>query len=429
MRRSPGLLSAVFALSALLAPDAAAQLPYDREYPTIPYATATPSDPVTRLAQRLETGDVTLEREGPSGYLASVLRELGIPVSSQMLVYSKTSLLTRLIWPETPRAIYFNDEVYVAWVPGSDGLEISAHDPGLGPVFYMLDSREGSGPQLRRQTGLCLQCHDSYSLTGGGVPRHILGSGLIDENGQLVSHEAWEVTTDETPIRRRWGGWYVTGTHGDQVHMGNLIVRDPAQIDLAAGGNVTDLSGLLDTSPYLGSHSDIVALLVAEHQVHVHNLTTLLNYRTVTAIHADEQAGLRPGEWSERTTGIVEGIGESLVRAMLFVDAPRFDDPIEGTSGFAADFARGGPTDARGRSLRDLDLDTRLFRYPLSYLIHSDAFDALPDPARAYVYRRIRQVLTGGDRRPGFAHLSEGDREAILSILEDTKPEFARAGR
>ena len=244
-----------------------------------------------------------------------------------------------------------------------------------------------------------------------------------------MSHEAWEVTTDETPIRRRWGGWYVTGTHGDQVHMGNLIVRDPSQIDLAAGRNVTDLSELLDTSPYLGPDSDIVALLVAEHQVHVHNLITLLNYRTVTAFHTDEQAGLRPGEWSERTTGIVEGIGESLVRAMLFVDAPRFEDPIEGTSGFASDFARGGPTDARGRSLRDLDLGTRLFRYPLSYLIHSDAFDALPEPARAYVYQRIRQVLTGEDRRPDFAHLSEADREAILSIIEDTKPEFAQAGR
>ena len=149
------VLPALCVLSALVASDASAQLPYDREYPTIPYAAATPSDPVTRLAQRLENGAVTLEREGPSGYLASVLRELDIPVSSQMLVFSKTSLLTRLIWPETPRAIYFNDEVYVAWVPGSDGLEVSAHDPDLGAVFYTLDSAEESGPQLRRQTGLC----------------------------------------------------------------------------------------------------------------------------------------------------------------------------------------------------------------------------------------------------------------------------------
>lgn len=425
---------------------AAPQLPYDTEYPTIPYASGEANDPVAVLARGLESGDVTLAREGQSAYLAAVLRELGIPASSQMLVFSKTSLLARLVWPETPRAIYFNDRVYVAWTPGSDGLEISAHDPELGPVFYNLEPDAESGPRIRRQTGLCLQCHDSFSLTGGGVPRHILGSGPTDENGQLASHELWRITADTTPIRERWGGWYVTGTHGDQLHMGNVVAGGPDGWRLAGrrgpgaggaglgagdaaaaarrGGNLTDLGELIDVTPYLGAHSDIVALLVAEHQVTVQNLITLVGYRVRTRLHIDEQAGLSPGEMSPRTARLVEGLGESLVRALFLVGSPRFESPIEGTSTFVADFMAGGRRDALGRSLRDLDLRTRLFRHPLSYLVHSPEYDALPARARAYVDGRILGILRGEEGGRDFAHLSAGDREAILSILRDTKPEI-----
>ncbi len=420
---------ATVAIALALAAPASAQLPYDTAYPTIPYATAEASDPVAGLARRLDNGEVTLEREGQSAYLATVLRELDIPVSSQMLVFSKTSLLARLIWPETPRAIYFNDRVYVAWTRGSDGLEISAQDPELGGVFYSFEPDAEGGPRIRRQTGLCLQCHDSYSLTGGGVPRHILGSGPTDENGQLASHELWQVTTDTTPVRERWGGWYVTGTHGDQLHMGNVTLGGRGGDSLTAGGNLTDLSQLIDVTPYPGAHSDIVALLVAEHQVTVQNLVTLVAYRVRTALHNDQEAGQPPGEMSARTSRLVEGLGESLVRALLFVGSPRFEDPIEGTSTFASDFMASGRRDAQGRSLRDLDLRTRLFRYPLSYLIHSPEFDALPAQARTYVNGRLQSILRGEEGGSDFAHLSPGDREAILSILRDTRPElFGESG-
>ena len=431
------LAAGVVLLAALIPADgasapvpapAAPQLPYDTEYPTIPYTTGETSDPVAVLARRLEAGEVTLAREGPSAYLAAILRELAIPVSSQMLVFSKTSLLARLVWPETPRAIYFNDRVYVAWTPGADGLEISAQDPELGGVFYSFEPDGESGPRIRRQTGLCLQCHDSFSLTGGGVPRHIMGSGPTDENGQLASHELWQITADTTPMRERWGGWYVTGTHGGQLHMGNVALGGAAD-SLTAGGNLTDLSQVIDVTPYLGAHSDIVALLVAEHQVTAQNLITLLGYRVRTRLHADQQAGLPPGEMSPRTTRLVEGLGESLVRALFFVDTPRFEDPIEGTSSFAADFMAGGRQDAQGRSLRDLDLRTGLFRHPLSYLIHSPEYDALPAQARAYVDGRVLSVLRGEEGGRDFAHLSAGDREAILSILRDTKPEMLEPPR
>ncbi len=424
----PSLAAPVPNLAAPVPNLATPQLPYDSAYPTIPYSTGEAGDPVAGLARRLEAGQVTLEREGSSAYLAAVLRELRIPVSSQMLVFSKTSLLARLIWPESPRAIYFNDRVYVAWTPGSDGLEISAQDPVLGGVFYSFEPDGEGGPRIRRQTGLCLQCHDSYSLTGGGVPRHILGSGPTDENGQLASHELWQVTTDTTPIRERWGGWYVTGTHGDQLHMGNVTVGGRGGDSLTAGGNLTDLSQRIDVASYPGAHSDIVALLVVEHQVTVQNLITLVGYRVRTALHNDRQAGLPAGEMSPRTARLVEGLGEWLVRALLFVGVPRFEDPIHGTSTFAADFMAGGRRDAQGRSLRDLDLRARLFSHPLSYLVHSPEYDALPAQARTYVNGRLLSILRGEEGGSDFGHLSQGDREAILSILRDTKPEIFEGG-
>jgi hypothetical protein len=263
------------------------------------------------------------------------------------------------------------------------------------------------------------------------VPRYILGSGFADQSGQLVSHEGWHLTTDQTPLNRRWGGWYVTGTHGDQLHMGNLVPRDAAeavQLDLAAGANLRDLDNLIDTTPYLGKHSDIVALMVIEHQVHLQNLITRVNYETRTALYRDtlrnRELGQDPGYRSPATLKRIESDAEPLVRALLLADEAPLGGPIAGTSGFASEFVSRGPWDGQGRSLRQLDLTGRLFRYPLSYLIYSQAFEALPDLAKKYIYRRLGEVLGGQDKSAAFAHLSDVDRQAIREILEATKTDF-----
>ena len=407
------------------------QLPYDTEYAVIGYSSSTPTDSVAQLQQKIRSGEVELQFDAERGYLASLLQQLKIPVASQMLVFSKTSIQTGLISSQTPRAIYFNDNVYVAWEQDSPVVEISSLDPKLGPVFYTLSQKQGTPLNFKRETYICLRCHDSYSLTGGGVPRYILGSGFADKSGRLVSHQGWRLTTEQTPLSQRWGGWYVTGTHGDQVHMGNLIAKDAAdaaRMDLAAGANLTDLGQLIDTTPYLGRHSDIVALMVIEHQVHLHNLITRVNYETRTALHNEtmliRELGHDPDPRSTATLKRIENEAEPLVRAMLFVDAAPLGGPIAGTSDFSSEFVSQGPWDGRGRSLRQLDLNVRLFRYPLSYLIYSEAFDALPDLVRAYVYRRLREVLSGQDQGDEFAHLSDQDRLAILEILEETKADF-----
>jgi len=389
---------------------------YDREYPAVDYYARLATDPVAALQRSVASGDVSLTFDDGNGYLAALLESLAVPVESQMLVFSKTSFQERLISPETPRALYFSDDVYIAWLKGSDFVEIGAMDPNLGPVFYTLAQKSEAAPEFRREYGLCLQCHDSYGLFGGGVPRFLIGSGATNELGRPTSHNAWQLTTDETPLSRRWGGWYVTGTHGTQTHIGNVVVpvlEQPAPAGEGTNGNLTDLSGFLDTAPYITGHSDIVALMVVEHQIHVQNVMTRASWEVQKA--ASDGA-------TDRID--VERLAEPLVRAMLFVDEAALAGPIRGTSGFGRYFESLGLRDDEGRSLRELDLSRRLFRYPLSYLIHSDAFRGLPSTLKERVFERIWEVTAGEDTSGAFGHISADDLSAILDILRGTHDDF-----
>jgi hypothetical protein len=394
------------------APAAGAPLRYETEWPAIPYTKGRRTDRVAALSKRIERGEATLAYDAKRGYLEALLEALEIDASSQTLVFSQTSLQSRLISPAKPRAIYFNDDVYVAYVQGAP-LEIAALDPSLGPVFYTLEQVPAARPAFTPELGRCLSCHDSYSLTGGGVPRFIVGSGYTGTTGMLVAHEGWILISDRTPLESRWGGWYVTGTHGSQTHLGNMIIRsydDFERLDELRVGNVETLDALLDVEPYLTNTSDIVALLVLQHQVDVQNQLTRLAW----------EARSEPG----RREQPLEETVERLLRTMLFVDAVQYTEPISGRADFVAQFASRAKRDSQGRSLRDFDLTRRLFRYPLSYLVYSPAFDALPDDAKQLFYRRLDAVLAGaaGD---DFATLAAEDRIAIREILLDTSPEFA----
>jgi hypothetical protein len=390
------------------------RLRYDTEYESIGYSTAAPTDPVARLRTRLENGETVLPFEPPNGYLAGLLRELAIPVSSQILVFTKTSLQKGRISPATPRAIYFSDDAYVAWVQDSPVLEISAVDPDLGAVFYTLRQEESPRPALQRETFLCLQCHDSYSLTGGGVPRHIIGSGIADPTGRLVSHEGWYLTDDRTPLAKRWGGWYVTGKTSNQPHMGNVVAKNAvaaAELDFTSPTELADLEGRIDTRPYLAKHSDVVALVTIEHQIRVQNSITRASWDTRTALHQAEKRG--PPSAGELAA--IAGLAEPLVQALLFADEAEIAGPVEGSSGFAVEFEAKGPRDDEGRSLRRFDLKRRQFRYPVSYLIYSASFRALPEVTKRYVARRLTEELAGSPN---------ADRRAAHEILEATMPEL-----
>lgn len=398
---------------------------YDEE--PIRYDSGTPANVVSRLQKKLDAGTARLEYEKETGYLKALLRELGVSVSSQTLVFSKTSLQRNRISPRTPRALYFHEDVYVGYCLNGDVLEISAVDPQLGTVFYTLDQDATKTPRFTRQTDNCLLCHGSSQTQG--VPGHVLRSVFSDTRGLPILSAGTHRVDQTTPLERRWGGWYVTGTHGRQSHLGNLVIRTrdvPRPVDNTGGLNLTDLGDRFDRSGYLSPHSDIVALMVLEHQADAHNLLTRLNFEARQALHMEatlnREMKLAPSYRWNSTDVRIRSAADALVRYFLFSEEAPLTERIQGTSGFAEEFVRGGPRDARGRSLRDLDLEKRLFRYPLSYLIYSASFDALPERARDCVLEKLWRVLTGKESGKEYAHLSTDDRQSIREILVATKP-------
>jgi hypothetical protein len=381
-----------------------------RNHAAVKYGTTMPSDPVAQLDRRLRHGELTLTAEGPSGYLKSVLTALHVPTESQVLVFSKTSFQAPRIGPGNPRAIYFNDTVAVGWVRGGEVLEFVGQDPNLGAVFYTLSQNATGTPRFERNDA-CVSCHASEATSY--VPGMFVGSVFPGPDGTTMYGPAY--TTDHrTPFDIRWGGWFVTGTHRANRHMGNAVAHDST--DLAAmvtpqSVHVTSLEGRFDSTGYLSLHSDLVALLVLEHQARMLNLITRVGWE---ARIGSKEAGRS-----------IESAAAELVDYLLFVDEAPLPGPIAGTSGFAKLFESQGPRDSRGRSLRDLSLSDRLLKYPCSYLIYSEPFDAMPAAMKAAVYARMWEILSGADNDPRYARLTDADRQAILGILRETKADMA----
>ncbi|MBI1347685.1 hypothetical protein GC163_15525 [bacterium] len=402
-----------------------AQDDFDRE--PIAYARTTPVNAISRLQERLDAGDLTLDWEPGAGYLRDLLTALDVPVSSQLLVFSKTSLQRHRINPRTPRAIYFNDDIYIGYCQQGDVLEVSIADPQLGTVFYTLDQAAAVEPEFLRQTDNCLICHGGSQTRN--VPGHVVRSVYPDASGQPLLASGSYRTDHATPLNHRWGGWYVTGLHSSQTHLGNRIYHgrpdDSSPLD-DSGYNVTDLAQRIRTSAYLSAHSDLVALLVLEHQAGGHNALTRAAFDSRSALYREDRLNTElkepPGHRWESTLTILDSSAQLLVDYFLMRNAVTFTEPVSGTSTFAADFVRQGPRDSAGRSLRDFDLQTRLFRYPCSYLVYTASFDALPAELRQRFWQKMDDVLSGRDSSSKFEHLSTADRQAVREILAETKP-------
>jgi hypothetical protein len=356
-------------------------LPLD--HPAILYRHEAANDPVSRLARDLESGKAVLEFEEESSYLPSVLDRLGVNPDSQTLVFSKTSVQESRISPRTPRAIYFGDDVAIAHVPGADAIEIAAVDPTKGVVFYSLDARKTERPRFVRSEG-CLHCHQGPATLG--VPGIYVGSVHTSPSGRADFRLGSIVTDHRTPFADRWGGWYVDGATGE-VHRGNAVSTDP---EFTSAMSVPRS----DADRYLAPSSDIVALMTLEHQTQMTNLLTRLS-------------------WEARIDSLDPGLAsriEEVARYMLFLDEVPLREKVRGVSSFTETFPRRGPRDRHGRSLRDFDLDRRLFRYPLSYMVYSHQFDGLPTAVGERLSRRLYELLP------------EEGRQEILAIVRDTKP-------
>ena len=382
--------------------------------PAIAYSTARVNNVVNDLNRRLQDGSAELTFEGRSGYLQSVIDALKLPIDSQLLVFSKTSLQARLVSASSPRSLFFNDRVALAWVRDGDVLEAAAHDENAGVVFYSLEQRPAERPMFKREFR-CLGCHLSGDTLG--VPGMLMFSTATDIGGRSLK----TVSTDQrSPIAERWGGWFVTGSSGAVPHRGNQV----AALEGHPGGGLTSVAGLFDPDGFRATSSDIAALLTFSHQTHMVNLLTRASWEARAAdpaLHPGVPAA--PGQM-QMVEALMSGVADEVVDYMLFVDEAPLPNPLTGRSEFAGRMSASGPRDRRGRSLYELDLTRRLMKYPCSYLIYSPAFDALPPLAKTAMYRRMWHVLSGEAREPRYRSLSLPDRRAVVEILKDTVPDL-----
>ena len=409
-------------LSGPTALDALGQDSFD--LPPIRYSESISKDPVALLERKIQRGELVLPQDPQFGVLPGLLKELNVPVESQVLVFSKTSLQIHKISPSNPRALYFNDSVYVGYVPGSSIVELAANDPDLGAVFYTLDfaplAEANQGVQLVRDRGQCLSCHATSRTEN--VPGYLVRSIYPDASGRPRTGTSSYTTDYRSLFQTRWGGWYVTGTHGQMRHLGNAFAldrSDPQKMDLEAGANRSELPSRVQPKLHLQPHSDLVALMVLEHQSRVHNLITKANYEARQAVAMDvsmnQALGRDSGYRSESTQRRIQSAASSLADAILMRNESPLEQLVQGTSSFAETFASQGPLDSQNRSLRQFDLQTRLFRHRISYLIYTPEFQALP-----------KEILV-----PLRAHLQETLRtdeyRAEREILEDTLPGWLSA--
>jgi hypothetical protein len=401
------LLAALIALPLFAEDFQGSDHPLEYDHDPIKYSDTQPTDPIALLQKKIASGEVKLEWDEKFGYLPGVLDALKVPRSSQMLVFSKTSLQRKYIAPDNPRALYFNDDVYVGYVPGAPVMELSAVDPNLGGTFYFLELEKMRKPKFERSAD-CLSCHGGQRSLG--VPGHFVRSVPTDAAGELNTLEEVRDITHCTPLADRWAGWYVTGKSGP--HRGNLIgSKDLAKYkdDPLFKANVSDLSSYFDESKHLRKGSDIVALMVMEHQVHMHNYVARLNIEARQMLAAYGHVKYMKSQV------------DAFLRHLLFTEEAPLPVVVEGNPEFIKDFESTAIRDSKGRSLRDLDLKTRMFKYPCSFLIHSPSFDAMAGPIKDVLLQKLFDILTGKNTDSQYARLTAEDRAAVLEILRETK--------
>jgi hypothetical protein len=388
----------------------------NRRYPTIDYADSPTSDVVAELKRKVDEGSVKLPFEGRSGYLRPVMEALHLPAESQTVVFSKTSLQSHYISPSNPRAIFFSDDVSVAFIPDAPLLEIAVLDPHQGVVFYAISQRPASLPEIVRSDS-CLSCHEGHETMD--IPGMLVRSVATGTGGETLTDFGNFISDQQSPFEERWGGWFVTGKTGSAHHMGNLMLSpDKPSRPSALPNALPSLDGKFNLEGYPSHFSDVASVLVLNHQMKMINLLVRVGWETRVAI---DQMG-KSSQDKANGERLIDADAADLVDYMLFVNEAPMTGKFESTSGFQAQFSAAGPKDSKGRSLRQLDLERRLMRYPCSYMIYSPAFDGLPDASKNAVYAKLWAVLSGKDKGRKYSNLTPDIRAAIVGILLETKP-------
>jgi len=363
-----------------------------------------------RLMDEIDSGRVTFDASNELDLLRDVLRALEIPVTSQMLVTSATSLQKTIISPRRPRALYFNDDTYVGFVPGGQ-IEVISMDPKRGGMFYLFERvRAGRTPRIRRSEN-CLTCHATPQMNE--IPQLVIESVVPGITGGGEKAFRRNQTGHAIPLDQRFGGWLVTGAPNFTQHWGNILIEQNTK-GVGLKQRTMKPGELFDPNRYLLPTSDLLPQLLHEHQVGFHNRVTRATYQARTLLHGQSE----PSD-SEETQNQLQAIAKELVRYILFADeAPLPPGGVPHSEAFEADFLAQAHKAPDGKSLRDLDLKTRLMRYRCSYLVESDEFASLPKPIRRLVDLELERALDPSRDPEDYAYLPNDEKEAIRSFLK-----------
>jgi hypothetical protein len=406
----------------------------DYENAPIHYSATPPNDAAVALEKAQVQGKVKIDRADDWAVLRDLLKQFNIPEASQVMVFSKTSKQNERISPATPRVVYYGDNAYVGYCLGGS-IEVSVIDPKLGPIFYLADPQvEEKEPIRFVRDQSCLSCHGGPFSPE--VPGVLVRSVTPSQEGHPIMSQGSTVVDTTTPFEERWGGWYVTGKHGKSVHKGNVTAEENGEsvkLDPISGQNATDLGKFFDTSPYPRKTSDIVALMVLEHQTGIQNVLTKANHSAMRAMHMQKSLQKELGDpVSDEPTGtarrIIDHCAEDVVDALLFKDEAALPEGgIEGGGSFQEAFEKNSPHTAEGRSLKDLQLLNRLFKYRCSYMIYSITFTNLMPQLKQTVLANLWSVLQGNDSKQRYSYLGETERKHIARILVETLPDAPAA--
>lgn len=372
------------------------------------YGTRTPRDRFTRAMETIEK-DPRLDRSSELAFLTSFLKILEVPVSSQMLVFSHTSLQLRFISTSNPRAVYFNEDVYIGYIPGGR-IEVVALDPELGGIFYIFDIPREQAAIRYERSNRCMNCHVTDDT--GYLPGLVVKSVVPAPTGGSLEAFRLLQSGHGIPFSERFGGWHVTGENGITNHWGNVIGRyvrgEIQRIPNPPGERFS-------FAKYPVATSDILAHLLHEHQVGFVNRVVEASYRARTAEFISN------GRLSPAQSAELDEQARIVVRYLLFADeVPLPAGGVKADTTYRAEFLRNRRATADGLSLKDLELNTRLFQHRCSYMIYSPVFEGLPAVIKSRVYGQLKAALAEGRSSPEFAYLPASERKAIRHILQAT---------
>jgi hypothetical protein len=384
------------------------------------YWTAPVADPATELHRKLERRELTLAADAdPKTFLRAYLDALQVPVSSQVLVFSKSSLQRTVVHGRNPRAMYFNEDTYVGWIPGGL-IEVTGIDPVLGGVFYIFkvpDTRETVPVFERRER--CLGCHAGGPTSF--LPGLMVQSLFTSEDGRTAGEAGAHNGGHHTPFSTRWGGWYVTGAPAEMKHLANAFTSR-GRPSVSAGS----LDQLMPAGTHLAPGSDILAMMLHDHQCKAVNVLMEANYRLRTVLHkAGGEKPVAERAIPEAEMEMARTQAEKVARFLLFTEEVALPAPVTGDAAFKKDFAANRRPDKSGRSLKDFNLKTHLMQHRCSYMIYSAAFRGLPAAFQSLVFAELRRALTSGGEGGQAAHLPAAERQAVHEILSATLPAYA----